>query len=212
MIADEPTRLTRVGDSLGQQRRQHELQQDEEGERQPDQRREPAQPGDQPHDDGEDDRQHHHRRVALVVVEAVGRPALGAGVAGEDEHVALLDAVRDDVGRQVDLHEVARPLAVEDLHDRGGAAGRTAGSVPQSKASTETTRASGYSVPGRQLDLGRLLRRGRLVGRPEHEQAERVARPTGTRSSSISQTARRRRRRASGLGGGASGSGPWLWA
>ncbi len=114
-------------------------------------------------------------------------------------------------GWQVDLLEVARPVAVEHLHDRDGTGGGTAGSVLQSKASTETTRASGYSVPGGSWTSAACCA---FVGSSDGQSTNRpsrVARPTGTRSSSISQTARRRRLRASGLGGGASGSGPWLW-
>ena len=72
------------------------------------------------------DREHDHRGVPLVVVEAVRRSALGAGVTGEHERVVLGDAVGDDVGLQLELLEVAGPVAVEHLDDRDRAGGRDA--------------------------------------------------------------------------------------
>ena len=189
MIADEPTRLTSVGETPASSPGSTNCSRMKKANAEADQRGQPAQPRDQPDDDGEGERQHDDRRVALVVEEAVRRPALGAGVAGEDERVALLDAVGDDVGGSSICWKspVARrrraPRRPRRHRSRDGRV------VPQSKASTDTTRASGYVGARRQWTSAACCGAGRLVARPEHEQAETVASPTGTRSSSISQTA-----------------------
>ena len=172
MIADEPTRLTSVGDSSASSPGSTNCSRMKKANASPTQRREAAQPRHHPDDDGEGDRQHDDRGVPLVVEEAVGRPALGPGVAGEHERVALGDAGRDDLRRQLDLLEVPGALAVEDLHDGGRARSRRRRVGAQSNVLDGDHPRVGIRRARRERDLGGLLRPGRLVARPQHEQPD----------------------------------------
>ena len=118
--ADQAHQRRRV---LRQQPGQHELQQDEEGERQPDQRGQPAQPRDQPDDDGEGDRQDDDRgvRARSRRSRTAAPPSAPASRVSTSVSPSATPSATTS-GGELDLLEVPGALAVEDLHD-GGRAG-----------------------------------------------------------------------------------------
>ena len=195
MIAAEPTRLTSVGDSSASSPGSTNCSRMKKANASPTSDASPRSRATSPDDDGEGERQDDDRDVPLVVEEVVGGPPSAPASRVSTSVVPLGHPGRDDLRRELDLHEVPGALARRGPpRRRSRRSAARPGSMPQSNGLDRDdpavgiggARAAGATAAACCARVGSPL--GHSTTSPMT-----VARPTGTSSSSISHTARRRR-------------------